>query len=290
MKKILSLIGALGLTTTASMSAIACVIKVPEKPFFNNIRDINQNSWNLETKEFLPSEIITETNTWTDVSKDTYFYQSVINDFKNKEDVDKYFTENTLQYRVNDSETLNGFTQYYLSLRISKQETNIVNNLVIKAFEGKTRLSLNQSEIHQVNLNQQNEDDQTNTENFADEIYQELTHLANLYKNVYKNHSDKFPERFILDQFINLHRMLRVAVVTTLEKTYLPNFNSEENIFYENIAQQLKYLDEAFPSMDNSLFTNIKDLDQENVEIRKGLVRDKIKSLSWQNITVNLTS
>jgi hypothetical protein len=139
---------------------------------------------------------------------------------------------------------------------------------------------LNQSEIHQVNLNQQNEDDQTNTENFADEIYQELTHLANLYKNVYKNHSDKFPERFILDQFINLHRMLRVAVVTTLEKTYLPNFNSEENIFYENIAQQLKYLDEAFPSMDNSLFTNIKDLDQENVEIRKGLVRDKIKSLS----------
>jgi hypothetical protein len=44
MKKILSLIGALGLTTTASMSAIACVIKVPEKPFFNNIRDINQNS------------------------------------------------------------------------------------------------------------------------------------------------------------------------------------------------------------------------------------------------------
>jgi len=287
MKKLLAILGATSLSVIAGASVISCVKYQESKPRFRNLTSIDTNSWTLKTKKFTSQEINPDDNTSIKLIEPTsYLYYSILNDFKNPEDVINYFTTRDIKYQVvapptkikdKDDKELYSLAVIRL-IAFNKGSTDVLlttTNLSVKIYPTTTtRLAASETAAITTTLT---------VNDGSLKIANAITSFASDY---FKRGYSELPDQFINDLMYNLDLTIKNLLIEKLEQTYLPTYNETDKIFYETLGQQLKYLNEKYTVLNDTIIKKIKTYSLNNI-LQTNIQKD-FPTITLGNFTITL--
>jgi len=288
MKKFLALLGATSLSIIAGTSVISCVKYQQSKPRFSNFTSINNDSWSLKTKKFTSSEINGQTpGVETAIDQTSYLYYSILNDFKNPDDVEKYFSTHDIKYVVlappkkvnNPEDGKEIYSEAYIQLKSFNKGSTVASlttsKLFVKLYPSTvTRLAADDKSAMSTTLE---------LKDGSARIAGEITAFAKNYQ--LKDYAN-LPEKFRNDLMYGLDSTIRSLLIKKLEQTFLPTYDETNKVFYETLGQQLKYLNDSYNELNDAIIDKVKAYSSANI-IDTNIQKD-FPTIKLGNFTITL--